>query len=285
MKTKLKRRIIIITISFFISLFFLSSTYLRINANSEVYLPIIMYHNITTINGMAGKYNVLKDRFENDLKYLKENGYTTITTQDLYDYVNGDNNLPKKPIMLTFDDGYESFYVYALPLLEQYEMSAVVSIIGSYTDEYSKTDDHNVEYSHLNWEQVKELSQSPYVEIGNHTDDMHKTGGERKGCHIASYESFDEYKKAFSSDLGSLQNKIQDNTNKSTFVFAYPFGCICDEAKEVLKSSGFKMCFSCYEQVNILTSDSEELYSLGRFNRANGETSEAFFARVLKEIN
>ncbi|MBR1738650.1 MAG: polysaccharide deacetylase family protein, partial [Firmicutes bacterium] len=82
-------------------------------AENTVELPIIMYHNITEKYDMTGKYAVMRTQFENDLKYIKENGYTTITAKELINYAENNGQLPEKPIMITFDDGYESFYAYA----------------------------------------------------------------------------------------------------------------------------------------------------------------------------
>jgi hypothetical protein len=81
-----------------------------------VYLPIIMYHEVKPCR--AGKDVILPWEFENDLKYLSANNYTTITMSDLIDYVYNDGELPEKPIILSFDDGYLNTYVYVLPLLD-----------------------------------------------------------------------------------------------------------------------------------------------------------------------
>ncbi len=80
----------------------------------EIELPIIMYHSM--LKDGSGKYIISPDTFEEDLQYLKDNGYTAIHMQDLLNYVNKGTALPEKPIMLTFDDGYYNNYLYAFPL-------------------------------------------------------------------------------------------------------------------------------------------------------------------------
>ena len=64
---------------------------------------------------------------------LQVKGYTAITVSDLLAYVQDGADLPEKPVMITFDDGYYNNYIYAYPLLKQRGMKAVVSIIGSQT--------------------------------------------------------------------------------------------------------------------------------------------------------
>ena len=72
----------------------------------SVKLPVIMYHSLLKDEKLQNDYTVSPTLFENDLKYLAENGYTTVVVKDLTDYVYGKKSLPEKCIMLTFDDGY-----------------------------------------------------------------------------------------------------------------------------------------------------------------------------------
>ena len=73
-------------------------------AQEGVEVPIIMYHGILKDPKRAGPYVITPDTFEGDLRYLQEHGYTTVVMQDLIDYVDEGRPLPKKPILLTFDD-------------------------------------------------------------------------------------------------------------------------------------------------------------------------------------
>ena len=84
-----------------------------------------MYHHISKKTSALGAYVITPEQFESDLKFIKDKGYEAITTQNLVDYFDGKFELPEKPIMITFDDGYLSFYEYAYPLLKQYNMKAV----------------------------------------------------------------------------------------------------------------------------------------------------------------
>jgi hypothetical protein len=86
-------------------------------------VPIIMYHEVKT--SKLGKDAISPYEFESDLKFLQENSYTPITMTQLIDYVYNDAALPENPIILSFDDGYLNNYVYAYPLLEQYQVKIV----------------------------------------------------------------------------------------------------------------------------------------------------------------
>ncbi len=239
-------------------------------------VPIIMYHHILEQESHLGDYVISPQQFEADLRYLKERGYTTISGRELIDFAEKGTPLPNKPVLITFDDGYESSYQYAYPILKKLDCKAIISIVGNYSDLYSGDIQKDISYSHMNWEQIKELSDSGLIEIGNHTYDMHKNEGSRKGCRIKKGESDEEYQAALADDIGRLQDKINTVTGKKPEIFAYPFGFFCKESVPVLKQMGIKLTLGCEEGITIVTGP-DSLINMKRFNRASGKSSEAFF--------
>ena len=93
--------------------------------------------------------------------------------KEVIDYVNGTGFLPKKPIVLSFDDGYYNNYYYAFPLLKKYNMKAVISIVGKLSDDFSQTPDENPSYAHLTWDDILEMHLSGCWEIQNHSYNCH----------------------------------------------------------------------------------------------------------------
>ena len=185
-------------------------------------------------------------------------------------------------MLITFDDGYESFYAYAFPILKELKMNAVLSIIGNYTEQYSNCDDHNINYAHVTWEQVAEMARSGCVDIGNHTYNLH-TIKTRKGCNIIRGENEDEYRQMLREDVSLLQQKITETTGITPTVFAYPFGLFCSQGCEVIRDLGFTITLGCEEKVNRITPGSDScLKMLKRFNRASGKSSEAFFNGIIE---
>lgn len=244
-------------------------------------VAIIMYHNISDKPSLLGKFAISSKQFEKDLIYIKEKGYNTITLTQLIDYVYKDGELPEKPVILTFDDGYESFYAYAYPLLKKYDMCAVMSIVGEFTDLYTNKEDHNLDYSHLNWSEVKEMSQSGNVEIQNHTYGMHRICNGRKGCGKKCREAIESYRKVLEEDVGKLQKEILDYTGSAPNTFTYPYGYICPESMDFIKELGFQAILTCTEHLNTIEYGSDWLYDLGRYNRPHGKSSEEFFKKIL----
>lgn len=246
-------------------------------------LPVIMYHSILKDDKRIGKYVVSPDEFEKDLELLKDNGFKTVTISDLTAYVYDGKPLPEKPVMITFDDGYYNNMIYALPLLEKYNMKAVISVIGRYSDEYTRTGEKNPNYSHLVWEDVRKLSQSGVLEVQNHSYDLHTISKNRSGSMKNQSESEDEYRKIFINDTERC-GKILKALGINAECYTYPFGTYCGQAEKYIREMGFKASLSCTEGINYITEDKECLYLLKRYNRPGNISSQEFFGKIMKKL-
>ena len=233
----------------------------------KVEVPIIMYHNIHKTNETDSKYAVSQADFENDLKFLSDNGYTTIVMQDLINFVQSKSSLPPKPIVLTFDDGYFNNCAHAFPLLQKYNHKAVISIIGYYTDQFTQAPDENPKYSHLTWDDIKKMMESGNIEFQNHSYNLHTTDKGRNGAKKKRSESLEEYRQLLTSDLQKLQDEFTQNTGYTPTTFTYPFGSVSEASFDIIKELGFKATLSCENKTNFLTRDPECLYMLNRFIR------------------
>lgn len=272
---------ILICISFIFALRAENTATTASTSKEGVELPIIMYHHITENPSKAGKYTLLLNEFKKDISMIKEKGYTPVTVKDLIGYVNGEHALPEKPIMITFDDGFESFAVLAYPILKENNMKAVVSVIGKVTEQYSASEDHNINYSNLNFNRINELLSDGFIEIQNHSYDMHNSyRGKRIGISKLPEEDTEQYKKALSEDLLIVQKILKRRCGITPECVVYPFGAYSKETLDIIKKLGFKSTMLCEERVNVIEkSNPLSLYNLGRYNRESGISSEEFFSR------
>ena len=150
------------------------------DARESVQLPVLMYHGITKDPSEVSEYTISAETFESDLKWLGDNGFTTVSARQITDYVEKGTALPAKPVLITFDDGYANNYSIAYPLLQKYHMKALISIIGSQSDLSSGDVYRSLFNSNLTWGEIALMASSNTIEIGNHTYDMHTAKGERK---------------------------------------------------------------------------------------------------------
>lgn len=243
-------------------------------------VPIVMYHSLMKSSPEMGRYVITPSEFESDLKYLREHGYDAISMTDLINYVEADSDLPPKPVIITFDDGNMNNYYYATPILERYEMKAVISIIGSFSERDSNAEKIFRDYSYLTWEQIKNMHDSGLYEIQNHTYNMHGSSP-RMGIKRRQGESMDNYRNVLISDIGKLQHKLMEVTGTTPNTFVYPFGSISKDSVAILKELGFKATLSCVEGVNFIERNKPEtLFGLKRNNRPHGVSSNQFFKKI-----
>lgn len=170
-----------------------------LNASYYKNVPILTYHKVSD-DKEVGLTTVTPTQFEEQMTFLFNEGYQTITT---FDY----NKLPSKPIMISFDDGYESIYKYALPILNKLSFKAVVFIISDYIGKLNTWDANlgGKTFNHLNENQIQKLINYGW-EVGSHTN-SHRT------LMLNSSNEIESSKEKLTALFGS--------TIKS---FSYPFG-------------------------------------------------------------
>lgn len=253
------------------------------DADVGVALPVVMYHSVLKDPQRAGKFVVSPRVFEQDLQYLKDEGYTAVLVEDLIAYVNRQADLPEKPVLITLDDGYYNNLTYVLPILERLDMKAVISVVGEYTVRFSEAKDLNPNYAHLSWDDINVLRQSGRIEIQNHSYGLHTDQNGRKGSMRKSGESLEAYRKVFLEDTQKLQELLQENCGFRPAAYVYPYGAISDESTGFLKEMGFAASFTCYEKINYITRDNNSLFRLGRFNRPSNLTTAEFMEKILTD--
>ena len=228
-------------------------------------LPVLRYEAVTAEKG--SKSAVSREDFLSDLALLKEAGYTFINSDDLVLFAYGAEELPEKPIWLTFDGGHESFYTIVYPILQEQNIKADVNIVGSYTDLYSESLELR-DTGCLSWMQVAELDASPLIAVGNMSYDLNqkKLFG-RQGAAMKPKENYDDYRALLCADVLALQGEMNENLAHDSRVFCYPHGAWCEESEKILTEElGFLVTLTCDEGMNYLT-DKASLQQLCRFSR------------------
>lgn len=254
-----------------------------VSANSAAArVPIMVYHDVKS---KITNYTITPNEFESDLKFLQENHYTTVTINDLIDYVHSEKELPEKPIVLSFDDGYLSNYKYVFPLIQKYNAKIVFSIIAKNTDDFTRVPDDNIEYSHVTWSQLKEMVDSGLVEVQNHTYNLHSTQKKgRIGCKQMYGETDAHYAAALSEDLLKCQDEIRTNLGVTPNTFVYPYGEKSKNSDSILRSLGFQATLTCNYGVNLVARNPDALFDLKRICRTHGTSLEKALNAAFKTL-
>ncbi len=178
-------------------------------------VPILMYHSIA--EEPDNDLMVSPSTFAAQMKHLSDAGYQTITFQDLEEWERGEP-IPKKPILLTFDDGYLDNYTAAYPVLKKHDLKATFFISTNYLGDAR----------HISWEQIKEMSDSGLIEFGSHTlshPDLTVISAAKRREEIVESKKIIEEKIgkeaiAFSYPAGAYNNIVIRETAEAGYKFA-----------------------------------------------------------------
>ena len=213
--------------------------------NKDIEIPTLMYHHFDDDRKNINDMTVQTSEFEKQIKYLKENGYTAISLSDLNDFIENKKRVPKKPILITIDDGYKSNYDIMYPIIKKYKMKATIFVIGERIDNANKKSNA---ISKFNWKQAKEMYDSNIIDIECHTYDSHKRD-EIEGVEKSVFanplpnESNEDFKQRIIEDVKKNIYTIQKNIGYTPIALAYPYGEFNEEIDELLKDMGIKYTF------------------------------------------
>lgn len=228
--------------------------------NPTLKIPVLMYHDVvdagTEINSKG--LLVTQSEFESQLTYFKNNGFNTINLEDLYQYIQNKHSLPDKPICITFDDGYASFYNKVFPILKKLQMRATVAVITGYAYE-------TIPSNYLSWLQIKEMRDSGLVEIVSHTQ-THQALGDIS-------ENTDWAKKELAGSNYDLVHYGGINTDK----IVYPFGSYNAKVIEMEKEQKYKMGVTTKSGLVTLNSN---IWALPRIRALHGDSGQTIMDRI-----
>lgn len=183
-------------------------------------VPILMYHHIGSTEDNKKKLYVDVKLFEKEMRYLSDNGYTTITLDDLTNALISRKILPSRSIILTFDDGYLDFYTKAFPVLKKYKLKATVFVITSCIDKPG----------YLSTPMIKELLDSSLITVGSHT----VSHPNLKNLPLTQVEYELRESKAF----------LEKQFGIKVTSFAFPFGSYNNTVTSVVQKAGYRNAVS-----------------------------------------
>jgi len=223
---------------------------------------VLGYHDVEDDAADQRYLSVRTSALNDQLAWLRDNGYHPISVQQIVDAHAGKIVLPEKAVLLTFDDGYSSFYTRVWPLLERYKFPALWAPVGSWVDAPA---DQPVDFGGLKtardkfatWEMVREVSKSPLVEIGAHTWASHygvqaNPQGSKEPAvanrlydkNTGQYETDAQYEARINADLDRVTKKITEVTGKAPRAWVWPYGAANGTTLKLARQHGYEMAFT-----------------------------------------
>lgn len=220
---------------------------------------VLLYHDVQEPDaaGFPQPSTVSTVQFDAHLKAFKDHGYQIIGMEDYVRFALQGKSVPANAVVLTFDDGYESFYTRAYPLLKKHGVPASNFIIGALSDTY-----HPDAEPHLTWDQMRELVRAGYG-IYSHTYNSHRMlhtapGGQPQSAltHSAYLtqrnrtESGEEYRRRIRSDLTFMNERLRAELGNHSRLLAFPYGAYNEETLQAADEAGIGLLFTIKEGIN-----------------------------------
>lgn len=214
-------------------------------------IPVLNYHKVDNLNHAL---SVSPVEFNEQMQYLYDSGYHTITPDQLISYLKYGSALPAKPILITFDDGYLDNFTNAYPILKKYGYTATIFIVSSFID-------HDKRF--MTWAQIKEMQGDGFV-FGSHTAN-----------HIPLTQLSPD--KAL-EELTVSRDEIAQHLGEPPRYFAYPTGAYNLAMEDLIRHAGYTAAFTIrYGQVGV----NSDLYALERIPIFKGQrTFRSFLIRL-----
>lgn len=205
-------------------LFFASS----VLANNPIHVPVLVYHNFNPT--IPGSMSITPAKFESQIKWIKDNGFTVIPLKDLVSALEGKNIvLPEKSVVITADDGWKSVYTYMYPIIRKYNIPVTLFI-------YPQTISQGA--NAMTWEQLKELQKTGLFDIQSHTFWHPNFKQEKRHLSALSYEKL-VHKQLFDS-----KKVLEEKMGTPITLLAWPFGIYDKYLEQEAAKAGYSMAFT-----------------------------------------
>jgi len=280
----LKARILLLGLVFILCTMLVN----EVSAKSKVYyrdkVIVLMYHHIDATESGA---TISPARFGTHMKLLHERGYNVISMDQFYDFMLNKGKVPENAVVITFDDGYDSYRTYGVKIMDKYNMVGTHFIIGQ------SSDLNNVKTAHLTWDAMRDLKEKGHS-FYNHTYNLHDyadldKSGSKKGPLLTNriylkeegrVETEKEYKKRITDDLSKMEQRLKDELDNEHGIIAFPFGAYNTTVKQVLKDLGVDLFITIKPGINKAGSD--EVF---RLNAGTPKMTANKFVELLKKYN
>ncbi|KAA9008498.1 polysaccharide deacetylase family protein [Paenibacillus spiritus] len=217
-------------------------------------VAVLMYHHLSEGSQPRLPGVLPADRFKAQMALLKSEGYRVITMKQYERFMQGEGAVPDNAVLLTFDDGYESFYKLAYPVLRRYGYSAVNFVIVSDVDHPSRGG-----VPKLTWAQMREMKKHG-MGFYDHTYDLHRyepvdgDGDLRPALSSLLYiqgedrnETNEEYYQRVEKDLSHAESRLRQELGNTDSAIAYPYGSATARTLQAAEAVGIRLHFTIRE--------------------------------------
>jgi len=194
-------------------------------------VPVLTYHDIGP--QAKGRLVIAAKSFADQMRYLKDHHYRVITLAELFEFLQLKRQLPRRAVVLTFDDGYRSFLTHAYPILKEHGFAATLFVYTDYVGAGRNA---------LDWSDLSRLTAEGF-QVEGHT----KTHGDLRR---QPGESEADHGRRLRAELESSQKLFQQRLGRPAKFLAYPYGAADDAVLAYTRESGFQAGLTVFREGN-----------------------------------
>lgn len=205
------------------------------------YIPVLMYHFVVPKDRVGPtSLDVSVEHFERQMWFLRTFGFRLVSVDEFYEIKTGKAKPKGKEVLVTFDDGNETYWQYALPVLERYRIPSVNFLVW----------DSLVQKEHgsMSLEEAKQFSEHPLVTFGSHS---------LTHPNLAEIP-LDQAK----AEIIDSRRNLEEALGRPVHYFTYPGGFLNDRVVELVREGGYRLGFTTSKRR--LQGKPESLYSVTR---------------------
>jgi len=235
---------------------------------SDQAVPVLMYHHImpNPNNSIA----ISPSTFDAQMKYLKENGYHPVSIKQFNAFIERGEELPDKPVLITFDDNRMNQFEYGVPILKKYGFTATFFVVKKWVDAESDSFMHESE--------LKELIADGF-DVESHTTN-HIQIHPSKLKSTGKVENYKSFKSRYWEPTEGMRTWMDQTFGGPVSALAYPGGRYNPEAERLMKDAGYTTAFTTND--GYATYQGQSPYALPRWNTGARDTSLSRFASIMK---
>jgi poly-beta-1,6-N-acetyl-D-glucosamine N-deacetylase len=217
---------------------------------------VLTYHAVLPKASPSDRYTLSQDLFTKQMEYLRTHGYHPVSLDDILKARLGQKSLPSKPVLLSFDDAYLSYYQVVVPLLKKYGFPSLLAVVGRFMENPPPALPEPL----LTWKQIRELAAQKGIEVASHSYDLHKDIPYNPQGNVgpaAALRGYDPKTREYESEE-AYGARIREDFEKQKALFnrellfipramVWPYGWHTAISRNLAREAGFQVGFTTEE--------------------------------------
>ncbi len=213
-------------------------------------IPVLMYHHVLPKERFITSS---LEQFEDQMRYLSNNGYKTLTSDEFYRFKKGEFKAPKKSVFITFDGGWRDNIIYAYPVLKKYSLKATLFLVTKWVDKASEKKEEFTPSRHNTCKKLVQINPAKVIMNWNEVEKCKDVFNYHS--HTAMHRDFYYEKLLWQEDLALSYKTIKQRLGIEEKHLCWPRGSYDDKLAKLAQDIGYEILYTTKRGVNLPDND------------------------------